>query len=71
MLRDESELHPVARAEMRLDLVFAGHGVFLPEKGVDDYAGLDVGGKAVVDKDKCDECKICIEVCPVWAIVLE
>lgn len=30
-----------------------------------------VGGKAVVDKVKCDECKICIEVCPVRAIVLE
>jgi Fe-S-cluster-containing hydrogenase component 2 len=30
-----------------------------------------VDGKAVVDKDKCDECKICIEVCPVRAIVLE
>jgi len=30
-----------------------------------------VGGKAFVDKDKCDECKICIEVCPVTAIVLE
>ena len=28
-------------------------------------------GKAVVDRDKCDECKICIEVCPVRAIVLE
>jgi Fe-S-cluster-containing hydrogenase component 2 len=32
---------------------------------------LLVDGKAVVDKDKCDECKICIEVCPVKAIVLE
>lgn len=30
-----------------------------------------VDGKAVVDKDKCDECKICIEVCPVRAIALE
>ena len=30
-----------------------------------------VDGKAVVDRDKCDECKICIEVCPVRAIVLE
>ena len=35
------------RTPLRLDLVFAGHGVFLPEMGVDDYAGLDVGGKAV------------------------
>lgn len=30
-----------------------------------------VDGKAVVDKDKCDECRICIEVCPVTAIRLE
>jgi len=30
-----------------------------------------VDGKAFVDGDKCDECKICIEVCPVAAIVLE
>jgi len=30
-----------------------------------------VDGKAVVDKVTCDECKICIEVCPVKAIVLE
>jgi NAD-dependent dihydropyrimidine dehydrogenase PreA subunit len=29
------------------------------------------GRRKVVDKDKCDECKICIEVCPVRAIVLE
>ncbi len=29
------------------------------------------GGKAEVDGDRCDECKICIEVCPVRAIVLE
>jgi hypothetical protein len=36
------------RTPLRLDLVFAGHGVFLPERGVDDYAGLDVTGKAVV-----------------------
>jgi hypothetical protein len=36
------------RTPLRLDLVFAGHGVFLPEKDVDDYAGLDVAGKAVV-----------------------
>lgn len=30
-----------------------------------------VDGKAVVDKIKCDECRICIEVCPVRAIALE
>jgi hypothetical protein len=33
---------------LRLDLVFAGYGVFLPEKGVDDYSGLDIGGRAAV-----------------------
>jgi hypothetical protein len=36
------------RTPLRLDLVFAGHGVFLPEKAVDDFDGLDVAGKAVV-----------------------
>lgn len=30
-----------------------------------------VDGKAVVAKELCDECKICIEVCPVRAIALE
>lgn len=30
-----------------------------------------VAGKAVVTKELCDECKICIEVCPVRAIALE
>lgn len=30
-----------------------------------------VDGKAFVDKAKCDDCKICIEVCPVKAITLE
>ncbi len=27
--------------------------------------------KAFVDKNKCDDCKICVEVCPVNAIGLE
>lgn len=30
-----------------------------------------VDWKALVDKDICDDCKICIEVCPVRAIGLE
>ena len=29
-----------------------------------------VDGKALVAEDLCDECKICIEVCPVRAIEL-
>jgi Zn-dependent M28 family amino/carboxypeptidase len=38
-------------ADVRLDgaaVVFAGHGVHAPERGWDDYAGLDVRGKVVV-----------------------
>lgn len=30
------------------DVVFVGHGITAPEKGWDDYAGLDVRGKTVV-----------------------
>lgn len=30
------------------ELVFVGWGIFAPELGIDDYAGLDVKGKAVV-----------------------
>jgi Zn-dependent M28 family amino/carboxypeptidase len=49
---DEYIFIPIAfdarRGTVRYDLVFSGHGVFLPEKGVDDYAGLDVAGKAVL-----------------------
>jgi hypothetical protein len=37
------ELTPV-----KYDLVFAGYGIFAPEKNVDDFAGADVKGKAVV-----------------------
>src|SRR5690606_6911076 len=29
-------------------LVFAGHGLRLPEYGIDDLAGLDLNGKVVV-----------------------
>ncbi|MEZ6188653.1 MAG: M20/M25/M40 family metallo-hydrolase [Planctomycetota bacterium] len=31
-----------------VELVFAGYGISAPEQGYDDYAGLDVKGKAVV-----------------------
>jgi len=33
---------------MKYDLVFAGYGIFAPEKNVDDFAGAEVKGKAVV-----------------------
>jgi len=33
---------------VEFDLVFAGHGVSLPEKDVDDFSDLEVAGKAVV-----------------------
>ena len=33
---------------VRFDLVFAGYGVYAPERGVDDYAGVDLRGKASV-----------------------
>lgn len=37
------------KVELRdLPLVSAGYGVFAPERGVDDYEGLDVAGKAVL-----------------------
>lgn len=35
-----------------------------------DAIGL-VDGKAMIDRNACDDCKICIEMCPVRAIVLE
>lgn len=35
------------------------------------YEGIVlVEGKAFVDDDACQDCKLCIEVCPVQAIVL-
>jgi hypothetical protein len=37
-----------AAAGSRLDVVFAGYGIVAPALGYDDYAGLDVAGKAVV-----------------------
>lgn len=32
----------------RLEMMFAGYGIAAPEKGYDDYAGLNVQGKAVL-----------------------
>ena len=37
-----------ANTPAKHDLVFAGHGVFAPERGVDDFDGADLRGKAVV-----------------------
>jgi hypothetical protein len=34
--------------DLLLDVVFAGYGITAPELGYDDYAGVDVSGKAVV-----------------------
>ena len=39
---------PAARIELALDVVFAGYGITAPEFGYDDYAGVDVRGKAVL-----------------------
>jgi hypothetical protein len=41
---------PTGRSELRVEapLVFAGYGVVAPERGRDDYKGLDVKGKIVV-----------------------
>jgi hypothetical protein len=39
---------PAARIELTLEVVFAGYGITAPEFGYDDYAGLDVRGKAVL-----------------------
>ncbi|HWT11349.1 MAG TPA: M28 family peptidase [Allosphingosinicella sp.] len=39
-----------AQADQRIEaaLVFAGYGIVAPERGMDDYRGLDVRGKVVV-----------------------
>ena len=42
---------PAARIELTLDVVFAGYGITAPEFGYDDYAGVDVRGKAVLAFD--------------------
>ena len=39
---------PTAGIELTLDVVFAGYGITAPEFGYDDYAGVDVRGKAVL-----------------------
>lgn len=37
-----------SRTPIKYDLVFAGYGVFAPERGVDDYADVDLRNKASV-----------------------
>lgn len=44
---NESAQVPSAKLE-KLPLVFAGYGLAAPENGYDDYAGLNVYGKAVI-----------------------
>jgi hypothetical protein len=39
---------PTRDVALTLDVVFAGYGVTAPEFGYDDYAGVDVRGKAVL-----------------------
>ena len=39
---------PERRVDLALDVVFAGFGITAPEFGYDDYAGVDVRGKAVL-----------------------
>ena len=39
---------PAAPVALTLDVVFAGYGITAPEFGYDDYAGVDVRGKAVL-----------------------
>ncbi len=42
-----TELDP-ARMPVKYDFVFAGFGIYAPEKGIDDFEGVDIKGKAVV-----------------------
>ena len=39
---------PTRDVDLALDVVFAGYGITAPEHGYDDYAGVDVRGKAVL-----------------------
>ena len=39
---------PTREVDLTLDVVFAGYGITAPEHGYDDYAGVDVRGKAVL-----------------------
>ena len=45
---DFSPLYLSAKGEVKGEVVFAGYGISAPERGYDDYAGLDVKGKVVV-----------------------
>lgn len=38
-------------ADVKAEMVFAGYGIHSPEKGYDDYAGIDVKGKIVLIVD--------------------
>ncbi len=46
--RDFSPLAVSDDGEVSADLVFAGYGITAPDLGYDDYAGVDVHGKAVL-----------------------
>ncbi len=39
---------PTQPVDLNLEVVFAGYGITAPEHGYDDYAGIDVRGKAVL-----------------------
>jgi hypothetical protein len=50
-LRVNDDFRPVgfsASASFEGGVVFAGYGISMPQRGYDDYAGIDVSGKAVV-----------------------
>ncbi|MCU0452127.1 MAG: M20/M25/M40 family metallo-hydrolase [Bacteroidetes bacterium] len=50
-LRVNDDFRPLgfsASASFNGPVVFAGYGISLPDRGYDDYAGIDVKGKAVV-----------------------
>jgi len=37
-----------AKTALKAEVIFAGYGISLPDKGLDEYAGLDVQGKVVL-----------------------
>jgi aminopeptidase YwaD len=45
---DFAPLAPTDDHAVEADVVFAGYGLHLPDRGWDDYAGLDVNGKIVL-----------------------
>ena len=45
---DFEPLQPTDEKAVKAPVVFAGYGIHAPEKGWDDYAGLDVKGKIVL-----------------------